>query len=265
MKYGAMNFPVKPVLEELEEIAGLGFDYLELTMDPPQAHYSQVRQLKEQLLAALNQHGMKLICHMPTFVSLSDLTNGIRQASLNEVLESLEVAAKLQPLKIVVHPGYIGGLGTFVIDQAIQYAKESLAAIAKKAEDLGLTLCLENMFPRTRFCVEVDEFIEVFKKHPSLKLTLDTGHANIGSPGGKRILQFIETLPQSIGHVHVSDNFGKDDNHLPIGAGVIKFQKIIKALKKIGYDETVTFEVFTQDRDYLLVSKDKFDAMWTSL
>ena len=35
MRYGAMNFPVRPVLQELKEIANLGFDYVELVMDPP--------------------------------------------------------------------------------------------------------------------------------------------------------------------------------------------------------------------------------------
>ena len=35
MKYGAMNFPVKPILNEIGEIGDMGFDYVELTMDPP--------------------------------------------------------------------------------------------------------------------------------------------------------------------------------------------------------------------------------------
>lgn len=35
MQFGAMNFPVIPVLEEIDTIARLGFDYLELAMDPP--------------------------------------------------------------------------------------------------------------------------------------------------------------------------------------------------------------------------------------
>jgi sugar phosphate isomerase/epimerase len=47
MLYGAMNFPVHPVLEELEAISKLGFDYIELTMDPPQAHYSIIRRQKK--------------------------------------------------------------------------------------------------------------------------------------------------------------------------------------------------------------------------
>ena len=28
MKYGAMNFPIKPVMDEIKKIAGLGFDYI---------------------------------------------------------------------------------------------------------------------------------------------------------------------------------------------------------------------------------------------
>jgi hypothetical protein len=32
MKYGAMNFPIKPLLKEIEEIGEMGFDYVELTM-----------------------------------------------------------------------------------------------------------------------------------------------------------------------------------------------------------------------------------------
>ena len=53
MKYGAMNFPIKPVADELADIAALGFDYLELSMDPPQAHYSTIRQQMNSILSAL--------------------------------------------------------------------------------------------------------------------------------------------------------------------------------------------------------------------
>ena len=61
--------------------------------------------------------------------------------------------------------------------------------------------------------------------------------------------------------MHASDNFGKEDNHLPLGTGTIDLRKIVQALKRIGYDGTVTFEVFSRDKDYLRISKDKFAAM----
>jgi sugar phosphate isomerase/epimerase len=77
-------------------------------------------------------------------------------------------------------------------------------------------------------------------------------------------MRFIEAFADRIGHLHVSDNFGKEDNHLPIGSGTVPFPKIAAALKKTGYDGTVTFEVFTPDRDYLRLSRHKFDQIWRS-
>ncbi len=265
MLYGAMNFPVKPVLEELESLAALGFDFLELAMDPPAAHYTAVRNQKAELLAALERHKMQLVCHLPTFVSLADLTDSIRQASLAEVAKALETAASLAVEKVVAHPAAISGMGVFVPELARQHAYESLAIIASKATELGVSLCLENMFPRSRFGVDVAEFRDIFNRFPTLKLTLDTGHANIGSPRGKRIVKFIEAFADRLGHIHVSDNFGKVDNHLPIGSGNIQFTKILTALKKTGYNGTVTFEVFTPDREYLQLSRHKFDQIWRSI
>jgi sugar phosphate isomerase/epimerase len=230
-------------------------------MDPPQAHHQVIAQQREQIARALARNNMKVICHLPTFLSTADLSDRLRKASLDEMLDSLEVAATLYPLKIVVHPSYITGLGAFVQDQARRYALDSLAELVHKADALGLSLCLENMFPRTNSLVEPEDFAQIMEEFPTLKLTLDIGHANIGSKREKRSLAFMRKFPDRIDHVHVSDNFGKDDNHLPIGAGIIDFPSIIKALKGMGYDRTLTFEVFSRDKDYLRISREKFAAM----
>jgi sugar phosphate isomerase/epimerase len=240
MQYGAMNFPIKPVSQELEDIAALGFDYLELTMDPPQAHYTTIRQQMNSILSALNSHAMNLICHLPTFVSTADLTDSIREASLQEMFNSLEVAAELGSLKVVLHPGHIGGLGVYVKETALAYANESLASIINRAQDLGLCVCLENMFPKCRAFIEPDDFTEILQRFPKLKITLDTGHANIGSQGGQR----------------------ERDDHIPVGSGKIDFSKIVKALKNCGYDDTATLEIFSEDRRELQESRDRFDEMF---
>ena len=265
MLYGAMNFPVKPILEELEAISELGFDYLELTMDPPQAHYSIIRRQKKRILKALDQKKMKLVCHLPSFVYTADLTHGLRKASLSEMIKSLEVAAGLGCLKAVLHPSYITGLGIFVMDQAREYAMESLEAIMEKADQLDLLICLENLFPKAHSLVEPEDFDDIFVKFPNLKMTLDTGHAHIEDTEGKRAVKFIERFPDRIDHIHVSDNLGEADNHLPVGAGTVNFNEIVKALKGIGYDNTITLEVFSKDRDYLKMSRNKVAAMFATL
>jgi sugar phosphate isomerase/epimerase len=224
-----------------------------------------IHEQKKDLLSALDRSKMGLICHLPTFVSTADLTDSLRETSLNEVLESLKVAADLGPLKVVLHPSHIAGLSVFVMDQAREYAMRSLDVIVEKANNLGLCLCIENMFPRSHSLVDPEDFVEIFERFPTLKLTLDTGHAHIRGRGGKKTLNFIERFHDRIGHIHANDNFGNEDSHLPIGAGTIDFQGIFKTLKGAGYDGTVTLEVFSGDRDYLRISKEKLAAMVAAL
>jgi sugar phosphate isomerase/epimerase len=264
MKYGAMNFPIKPLLREVEEIGEMGFDYVELTMDPPETTPQKILVQKHSIQEALHRYGMGIMGHLPTFVWASDLYESLRKASLQENFEALEAAAELGIEKVVLHPAYITGLGKFLIDRVKGYAMESIESILKKAVNLNITLCIENMFPQTHFLFQAYEFQSVFEAFPEIRLTLDIGHANLG--GGKnKSSEFIHHYGYRIGHVHANDNFGKEDSHLPIGAGIIDFEKILKELKETQYDETITLEVFSKDRDYLKISKEKIKYIWEAL
>jgi len=261
MKYGAMNFPVKPVIEQIEEFAAMGFDYLELAMDAPFGHYSVIQKQKKDILKALDKHRMGLVCHLPTFVYTADMTESIRNASLDEMLKSLDVTAELGVSKAVLHPSIVSGMGNFLTETAGKYAFESFEKIAEKADRKGICLCLENMFPRYKLLFEPKEFTEVFERFPGFRMTLDTGHANIDSKNGKRVLEFITMFGSRIRHIHISDNSGKRDDHFPIGKGTVNFHNIIKALKSIGYKDTFTMEIFTDNRNDLKQSREKFADM----
>jgi len=264
MKYGAMNYPIKPILKEIAEIGEMGFDYVEVTMDPPEALPQKILGQKRGILETLDRYRMGAMAHLPTFVWTSDLYESLRKASLQENFLALEASAELGIEKVVLHPGFITGLGKFVLDKAKEYAMESLEAILKKAVNLNITLCIENMFPQAHFLSQPYEFQAVFNSFPELRLTLDVGHANLG--GGKnRSSEFIRLHGYRIGHLHVNDNFGKEDSHLPIGAGIIDFERILRELKEVQYDETTTLEVFSKDRDYLKISKDKLKRLWDAL
>lgn len=261
MLYGAMNVPVFPVLDELEEIARLGFDYVELTMDAPAADHKTLRRQRDFILKNLERSGTGLVCHLPTFLSPADLTESLREASVNELLESLEVATDLGAWKAVIHPAHIRGLGPMVLDQAKGYAMDCIGSAVNRAKNLGLMLCLENLGPQSRFLFEPEGFAEVLDRFPSLNMTLDVGHACLQDESRRRALDFLDRFSKRIGHIHVSDNFGTEDSHLPIGAGSVDFTQFIKGLKSIGYNDTITLEVFSQDRDYLRISKEKLTKM----
>lgn len=261
MRYGAMNAPMYSLLDEVESLGAYGFDYIEVTMDAPYAHYSVIRDQREGLMKALERYGMALVCHLPTFVSTADLTDTIREASIQETLHSMQVAAELGAMKAVLHPSFIHGLGAMLPDLSRQHAEASMERLLSEAERLRLMVCVENMFPRSLSLVRPEDFDPIFAKFPNAKLTLDTGHAHIGG-GMKRILGFIKRFPDRIGHIHASDNRGRDDDHLPIGAGTIDFPKVAKALNGIGYDDTITLEVFSSDRTYLRTSREKLETLF---
>jgi sugar phosphate isomerase/epimerase len=39
----------------------------------------------------------------------------------------------------------------------------------------------------------------------------------------------------------------------------------MRELKDVQYDETITLEVFSRDRDYLKISKEKIKRIWQAL
>lgn len=265
MKYGAASFPVKPVEDEIKKVKELGFDFFELSMDPPEGHWKTLLDKENKITAALDACNLPVVCHLPSFVYTPDLSPVIRKASLDEMLHSLDAAAAVGARKAVLHPGYITGMGVFVMETAKKHAGESLAAIVAHAKRRNIQLCFENMFPGYHMFYDPDEFDPLFAAFPDVKMTLDTGHANIEDPSQARLGQFVSRFAPRIGHVHVSDNFGKKDDHLAVGKGNINFETFVSALKQAGYDDTITLEVFSTDTDDLVKSRERIAYLFSNI
>jgi sugar phosphate isomerase/epimerase len=119
---------------------------------------------------------------------------------------------------------------------------EALKPLAEMAGSHGLTLILENF--KAPFD-SVSTYSRLLKEVPGLQIHLDFGHTNLGRDDGA---SFCTQLGEHIRHVHFSDNHGQEDEHIPLGMGNIDWEKAVSALKSIGYDETITLEVFVNDR-----------------
>jgi len=90
----------------------------------------------------------------------------------------------------------------------------------------------------------VVNFKALLEAAPGLKAHLDFGHIQMGRDDHDA---FCRQLAAEIAHVHFSDNRGREDNHMPLGVGSIDWHAAVKLLKAIGYDETITLEVFCDD------------------
>jgi sugar phosphate isomerase/epimerase len=261
MLYGVPYTVQRTFEKDLEAFAALGFDYVEFHPMHPSPDASILSIAPDSLLRALEHCGLQIVCHLPDFLIKADQVPAVKAASVQEILKALDLASSLGALKAVLHPGFVTGLGTFERPRAGQLVIESLPVFVERAEDLGLCLCIENMWPRANSLVDPQDFEEVFARFPSLRLCLDTGHANIGAFGKRKTLEFIRKFRYWLKHFHASDNLGKSDDHLPIGAGTVDFPAIAKALKEARYDGTVTFEIDSRNHAVLKATRDRFDAM----
>jgi sugar phosphate isomerase/epimerase len=259
MRYGATNNPFQPLSREIRDLAGLGFDYVELCLDPPRSRPEDLdpEAVRDQAAA----HGLGLdVAHLPTFVWIADVYDAIRDASVAETIKALEFVGRLGIPKAVLHPGYLTPPMRGRVEWGAERVGEAVARLIDHADGLNVTLCLENLFHRAGHMDRPEDMVRILDAFPTLMMTLDIGHAAIRAPRN-RLFDMIDRCAGRIAHVHVSDNNGQEDDHLPVGAGRVDVAGAVRELKRAGYDRTVTLEVFAPDRDYLKTSLIKVKAM----
>ncbi len=256
MKIGMMNNPRADLAAEIAWASQNRFEFLDLTLEPSSTHPRQIDI--PTIRQALKDANLEIIGHTAYYLPLASPIESLREAARTEISWAVEVLAELGALKVTVHPDrsipfVLGPKGV------LQNNVESLAKIADIAAGLGLQVLVENM---DRTFNNVDQIREALNRLPQVGFHLDAGHANLNVERN-RTAEFIAAFRDRLSHVHVSDNFGKtDDLHLPLGAGNIQWKKVIGALKRSGYNGTITPEVFSLDRRYLLFSRDKLREIW---
>ncbi|HIE41444.1 MAG TPA: sugar phosphate isomerase/epimerase [Candidatus Aenigmarchaeota archaeon] len=146
----------------------------------------------------------------------------------------------------------------FSAEEGIKFQIESLRKLINEAEKYGIKLMYEPLDAPED---DIKIISKILNKIPQLFLHIDIGHANLF---GRKPEQFIKKFHERIKHVHLHDNDEHKDLHLPMGCGNIDWEKILKLLKKY-YNGTITLEVFSKDKDYVLLSKEKLRKLWNKL
>ena len=201
-----------PVSKAAEIAMDLGFQGLEIW-----AEHLWREGAPSGLGKQLARLPLRYFLHGP-FMDLNPCSRNPRVAklSLTEQLKALELARELGIDLVVLHPGRRSSSK----DSPEEYwpaLLESLGLIAKKAEELGITVAVENMEPRPKeIMVRPIDFVRLFSRVPGLGLCLDLAHAAAG--GFEMVDGFLARLGSRIRHVHIS-NIGDGQVHLPLNRG----------------------------------------------
>jgi sugar phosphate isomerase/epimerase len=254
MLVGSLNDARLPLEAEIERVAA-GFDFIDLTLEPPctwPVEGALVRRL-------LEDSRLVAVGHTPPFLPHASPLAEVARAARSVFCRMLDVFAGAGIELVNIHPDTTGpgSLQEVTVRNA-----DALAALTTEADARGLTLMVEN-FGRTFSTPR--ELEPLFEAAPNLRLHLDVGHANMRRVGDQpnRTSELLEAFGERLAHVHVHDNRGGDDLHLPLGLGTVEWAAIVVALKSVGYDGTVTIEVFAPDAD-LQRSRDAWLRWWNS-
>lgn len=255
MLIGTMNHPARDIVGEVEWIAGMDFEFIDLTLEPPRAAVGKFDV--QAVRVALEEHDLEVVGHTAYYLPLCSPFESIRRAAVEELKLCLKVFSQLGARWMNLHPDGNAPLHPreFVIDRNIQ----SLRDLSAVARDCGIGLMIENLPGRFNTVRQLAPILDVL---PDVGLHLDIGHSNLMVEPNSAD-ELIAAYGERLRHVHLHDNKGgQNDLHMPLGTGTLDFQHYITTLKNSGYDGTITLEVFTPDPHFLTYSRDVLRKTW---
>ena len=189
------------------------------------------RRQRSGTVEHIRKSGMKVwsihgIFGGPLTGSAADLQKGIDAAYAR-----VEALAEFAPCPVVEH--YLDRYNDPAYGLGFRKQVEKLYELYSK---LGFTLCIETapykpkQNQRYPDSAEIADFVRSFQKD-DLQMTIDINHSNLHED----LIKVCENCRGLIKNIHVSDNHGEWEDHLPPGSGVIDLKSTFEALRRNGY------------------------------
>ena len=105
-------------------------------------------------------------------------------------------------------------------------------------EDPEVEIVLENVLE-----TQPDMILDILEgvDDPRLRMCFDVGHINAYSyiP----IMDWLETCAPWIGHIHINNNDGREDQHMGLKDGSIPMKELLSRLAVLCPEATITLEM----------------------
>lgn len=191
----------------------------------------------------LSDAGLTVTLHAP----FMDLRPGaadpkIRKTTIERLRQVFDLAPYFHPLTIVCHPSFDERY--YVSSNRLWLANsiETWGHFLKPAEEIGTIIALENVYETEPELLK--QLLAAFNS-PCLRFCFDTGHFNVFSHTPLDI--WMEKLASYLGQIHIHDNSGVADDHLPVGEGNFPFAKFFAMLHERNLSPVVTLEAHSEN------------------
>jgi sugar phosphate isomerase/epimerase len=206
----------------------------------------------EKVKKLLEKYKLSAIGHTAWYLPIGSPSKLLREAAVLEAKRYFEVFAKLNIKYVTIHANWPPGM--FSAKEGIKFQVQTLKKLVNEAKKYGISILYEPIDTPND---NIENISEILKQVPELYLHIDIGHSNLY---GRKPEQFIKKFHKKLKHIHLHDNNGISDLHLPIGTGNVDWENTIKVLKKC-YRGTITLEIFSRDKDYVLLSREKLKKL----
>ena len=151
--------------------------------------------------------------------------------------EALKAAAYLKPRTLVLHAGYSDRVFKGDKELWLNQSLKTWPPFVRIAERLGVIIAAENVFEKTPDTLKL--LVEEIGS-PHFRLCIDAGHLNAFVRADLK--DWIKEIGPLIAEVHLHDNNGRNDEHLPLGEGSIDFPLFFRLLSEYAKDPVFTIE-----------------------
>lgn len=216
------------VYTAVRTIADAGYEFIELWGEVPHAYHDRVDRRK--LRDILSTYKIMTTMHAP-FTDLNPATpfQPVKAAVEKTLVDFARFSRYLDARRITVHPGSVHSEA--LVPESVESAVTTLRKLVREA-DGGLEINIENQvrsqspfhFPLGSNVESLDLLLSQASK---ARLTLDSGHAHVN---GIDPLQLYRRFQDDVTEVHLSDNNGSLDDHLPPGLGTINLKGLLEAV-----------------------------------
>jgi len=226
--------------ELLGQIAAAGFQGVELFCSRGHFDYtskSEIRAMADLLasnrlwLSSLHAPASRDLSAMResgTPLSICEVERVRRIEAMDELKRAIDVAEEMPFPRMVLH---MGGPRETADPRKRDAAFSSLEHLILHAKHAGVTICVENSTSEMGDPTYLRNFVDETRL-TGLRFNFDIGHAHLADgPADERIEKSFTPLRDVMASVHLHDNHGDKDEHLPPYDGTIDWPATIKTLK----------------------------------
>lgn len=182
-----------------------------------------------------------LSIHAP-FMDLSPgaVDSKVRAATIERFSHVLDIAEILKPKTVVFHSGYEKWRYAHRADIWLEKSLLTWIPLIERASGIGSRIVIENIFE------DEPSSLQALMKEigcNNFGICFDAGHFNIFSK--VPLSDWLDSLKSFIFELHLHDNDGTFDSHLPIGEGTFDFDALFSILR--GKDCLCTIEAHTPE------------------